>query len=437
MFTSTVPTDVRSHEAEEPLPVRAANSLETLVPAVNSSVWQTPESVAVGAMNRPLALAHRRPALVHATSGPVRTLDDAIRAITTHESRLHSDFVDVDDLRIEGDRLFAGEQEFVLRPGSFARLCAWLHAPSDYIAGLPQSLRDQLLDYALRNGHFSDPKIPRNRRFAKAISRCRLMSRDRVFVDFDRADLTSLDGATVLQAVREGIGEGVSDLELHRFAVSDEGFQLDLVSPRVAEEVRPGDIIRGGVQVQHSLLGEQTTSVEAFVLRLTCLNGAVAHVCLGKDGKHGARHTRRIRRLANTSPMASRLHCEQVRRLAAERFGQLRQHLDQVLALAGRGSVDVARVLEAVLRQARMASEKLRKVLIERAWRQEQHSESTYFGALNAITWLASHAEELDTEEWYRPSESQVRSLQRLAGTFLTHGAERCPHCYSVLWSRN
>jgi hypothetical protein len=382
-------------------------------------------------------IATTKPLPVRATNRSAQTLDDAICAIATHEGRFRTDVVNVGDLRVERDCLLAGEHEFVFRSGSFARLCAWLQAPPDYLARRPPQLRAELLNHGLRTGDFHDPRMPRNRRSAKAIDRCKLVSRDGAFVAFDRADLTRLDGATVLQAVREGIGAGASDLEPDRFTLTEEGFRLNLISPTVAEEVRPGDIVCGGLQVEHHWLAEAATSVQAFLLRCLCRNGAVAHVCLGTDGTHGSRRTRRIRRLDNTLANAGRQHYDQVRDLAAERFGQLRQHLDQTRAMVGLGTVDVERALEALLRHARMASNQLLNVLVERAWRQEQQGEASYFAAFNAITWLATHADRLDPDEWYQPSESQIRGLERVAGTLIAHGNRYCPSCYSVLRHRS
>jgi hypothetical protein len=61
------------------------------------------------------------------------------------------------------------------------------------------------------------------------------------------------------------------------------------------------------------------------------------------------------------------------------------------------------------------------------AWEAEG-SEPSAFGALNALTRVATHSAELP--EWQR------QRLSRLAGIFANQDVHLCPHCFSVLATR-
>jgi hypothetical protein len=78
-----------------------------------------------------------------------------------------------------------------------------------------------------------------------------ILSRDGTFLDFARSDLLTLDDASVLAAACEGVGDLARTLEVQGLGLGDESFVVDVVSPQVTEEVRPGDVIRGGVHIAH------------------------------------------------------------------------------------------------------------------------------------------------------------------------------------------
>ena len=59
-----------------------------------------------------------------------------------------------------------------------------------------------------------------------------------------------------------------------------------------------------------------------------------------------------------------------------------------------------------------------------RAWRDEG-AEDTYYAAVNALTWVASHDSEL--------SNRQRRVLSLLGGMLAFSGVHICPRCFSVL----
>ena len=243
----------------------------------------------------------------------------------------------------------------------------------------------------------------------------RIIHRDGVFIDLGRTDLHTLGGGEVLHAVRDGFGSDAATFEVQELEIRDEAFRLDIVSPSVFAEVRPGDVIEAGVRVEHAYTGERATTVMAFVVRLVCSNGMVHRECVA------SRRTARTRRLDANREDAGILQVGQIRRMTEE----IRKELEPKLVAIGRLAEERAdrSQLEQFLRQARMHSRGLVDQL-RRAWAAEG-DEQTAFGLFNALTRLATHGTEL--------SARQRAMLARLAGIYANRSAHLCPHCFSIL----
>ena len=203
-----------------------------------------------------------------------------------------------------------------------------------------------------------------------------------------------------------------------------------MVSDRIAVDVRPGDAIQAGIHLEHSLLGEQATTVLAYILRLRCENGLTHRECVG------ARRTERTRRVSSRQDNARNLQYEQIRSLVAAAVARLEGKLEAVRRLHDeplQTVEDVDARFERFLRQARMYSLNFLQ-LLRLAWQHELGGDNqlTYFGVLNAMTWLATYPAEL-SGNGYRLSERQRHALSRLAGIFANQHLHICPHCFSVV----
>lgn len=389
---------------------------------IQSATGLTPGSItnSFEAM-RPIRSANS-PRHIRATNTPM-TLAQAGEFIAAHEAGLRRDRVHAHLLRVDSDRLVAGDREYRLGEG-VRRLCTRLHAPADYVAGLPATLRDRVLQYHLESGNLGRSSAPGD---------FWLFSRDGVFLDLVPAHLHSLDGGAVLQAVRAGVGDDAAALEVQNLTIDDEAFRIDLVSPRIANEVRPGDVIGGGVQVEHSLVGDRAPVVMAYVVRLVCSNGLVRRECLGRKGEQGgSRCTPRTRRLGSDRADAHQLQVEQVRRLVAETWEGLLAKMEAICRLRDERVDNPEKQLEQFLRQGRLASRGLMAVL-RQAWT-EEGQEPTAFGLLNALTRAATHP--ITVRQGARDitlTPRQRRLLARLAGLFAYRHVHLCPHCFSVL----
>lgn len=342
-----------------------------------------------------------------------RTLDELDRELAAQEAGLQRCRFPVSEIRVEPGRLIAGRREFLLTDAGERRLCKRFQAPAEYVATIKPSFRALLLQDHLFEGRYADDKLSDK-------NSCLLIRGD-TFLDLGRSDLYTLNNATVVEAVREGVGSAAAELEVRGFHVDDESFALDTVSPQLAEEVRPGDILRAGVHVEHSQLNGQATQVMAYVTRLVCKNGMVHRECLGQS-----RSTPRTRRLSVDRPEAKEMQKAQIRKLVAETWGGLKEKLGVIRRLRDKDLSDVRNTLERFLRQAHLYSRALMDSLLV-AWEQEG-SEKSAFGALNAITRVATHSTELPS--WKR------QRLARLAGVYANQNVHLCPHCFSILATR-
>jgi hypothetical protein len=339
-----------------------------------------------------------------------RTLDETLAEVTAAESGLNRDRFPASQLRVEPGHVIAGEMEFRLGAEGLRRLCRRFQAPADYLRRLNPELRSRVLEHHFAQGRYADRNLTDR-------TTC-IISRDGNFLDLGRSDLLTLSNGAVLQSVREGVGTDAASLEVQGLRLDDESFAVDVVSPSVAEEVRPGDIIRAGVQVSHSPLGGQATQVMAYVHRLLCANGLVQRQCLG--AKRGS--TPRARRLSAERPESREMQMAQIRKLVADTWGGLQEKLTAIRGLRDK-RVEVRAALERFLRQAHLYSVSLMARLLE-AWK-EEGGEGTAFGALNALTRVATHT--LDMPTWQR------QRLSRLAGVYANQDVHLCPHCFSIL----
>jgi hypothetical protein len=365
---------------------------------------------AIGSANSEPEPGHGRP--IHPANNP-RSLDVVLAQISEREAGLSRDRVPLSQVRVESDRLIAGDKEFRLSSEGLQRLCKRFQAPAPYLNRLSPKLRAAILQEHFAESRYLDPKLTDKTSY--------ILSRDGAFLDIGRSDLYTLDNTAVVQAVREGVAGDASVLQVQNLQLDDECFTLDVVSPRIAEEVRPGDVLHAGVHVIHSQLDGQATQVMAFVIRLLCENGMVRRQCLGET----RRSTPRTRRLAADRPEAREMQSAQIRKLVADTWTGLGQQLEAIRRLKDK-PVEVRTALERFLRQAHLFSHDLMDRLLQ-AWETEG-GDASAFGALNALTRVATHAPDLPP--WQR------RRLARLAGIYANQDVHLCPHCFSILATR-
>lgn len=313
-------------------------------------------------------------------------------------------------MRLEDDKLVVGDRTLQIDDEGNERLFRPFNAPPDYLARLSPELRSQVFNFHVADGS-SSVRLADNNTV--------VLSRNGIFRGFDRGDLCRLPAIEVLHAVRDGLQDNNAELEVQALNLLVSALQIDIVGAQLADEIRVGDVIRYGLRVRHSLVGEYATTIESFALRLVCSNGLVQRQCVGARGT--ARSRPRTRRLPGRYGGAPQQQREQIGHLASEAWQCLRGMSDGMRKLQQR-RFDLAN-LQRFLRQARMHSSRLVK-LVEAAWNTEG-AEATAFGVLNALTRVASHEPGLSSQ--------QRRRLDLLAGIFAGQEAHLCPHCFSMI----
>ena len=134
------------------------------------------------------------------------------------------------------------------------------------------------------------------------------------------------------------------------------------------------------------------------------------------------RRASRTRRLPHDHPHARDLQRAQVRRLANDVWEALEEKL-QALPQLQEEQIEVMHVFRRWLQRSRLSICRLLPRL-ELAW-QEEGGATTMYAAVNAVTRLATHCDDLTERERY--------ILARLGGLLAFRRLHLCPRCYSVL----
>jgi hypothetical protein len=242
-----------------------------------------------------------------------------------------------------------------------------------------------------------------------------LVLRGSKLVTISRGELLSLPNSAVIRAVEEELGIESEGLSIARIVNDEELVDVELVSPTKATLVRKGDVVQSGLHIVHHRFGSQATLIEAFVYRLVCSNGMTRRECVG-DG------LQRTRKLPLNFPNNRNLQLGQIRRLTRQTWNGLQAQLDALRATTDRPA-DVEQLLSRWLQRARISMTAMRDRLMA-AWR-EEGAENTHYGAVNALTRVATHHHDL--------SQRQRRVFASLAGLLAFSEVHICPRCLSVL----
>lgn len=410
---STPNSDTNSNDTTNPSTavIRSANNHLSLIEGEN----------AIAATNS--VSPSEEPWATHAANKV--SFDAAIRRIEAHERQFEHSILPANEIRVEAGCVIAGGKELSLGVVGFGNLCQRLKAPESFLLDLEPDMRNRLLRHQIRRGRFADKKM--------SVGKGRLVSRDGWFVDLDRADLITLSGVEILEAIRAGLGETSAALKVETLNLRYDSFQIDLIADRFT-----GGELGGGIHVNHSFLGRYATRVTTYVIRQVCSNGMIQRECVG------SREVARTRRLEDL-PHNRAMQIEQVRRLAEEAAKRITPTFESIGSLRIKALKDetaVYRVMEQFLRNARMHSKHM-MALLRLAWKHELggNRELSYYGVLNAFTWLATHSSRIEEAELktielttnHLPSELQTAQLFRLSGVFANQANHLCPECYRVM----
>ena len=242
------------------------------------------------------------------------TLKPTLGEVAAQVANLEADFTEQlahsQDLRVIDGALFCDGERYELDPDIRKRLFIKARAP--LLGGYSVRLQDIALSEHIQRRDFGND--------------IKLIRRGDRLVTVSRADLIELPCSAVLDAISTELGTDGESLSVARIARDEERLELDLVSPAKAIDVRVGDIVQGGLHIEHTRYGDDAIKIQAFILRLKCSNGMTRRECVP-----GADITR-TRKLAANHPSARALQLNQVRRLARLNWDSLEPQLIELRA---------------------------------------------------------------------------------------------------------
>jgi hypothetical protein len=346
----------------------------------------------------PTALENRP---IDARPKTISTLDELATASAGWDAEFSTRPLPADELRFEAYGLCFDGGMIKMGESGRTRIFNNLTAPTGYLKKLGPALQASVLtEHAIR-GDFGNKPL--------------LVMRNGAFETIVRGELQSLPIAAVIRSIQEAIGKECDSLFVARIGGFPERLDVELVSTSKEIAVRPGDIVQSGLHLSHHPFGTQATQIESLIYRLECTNGLTRRFCKGEGFE-------RTRRLSVSAENGRELQMAQIRRLARRNWDGLQVQLEALRTISERPA-RVRDLLKQWLGNARITG----KPMLERvvaAWQQEG-GENTFFGAINALTRVATHHLDL--------SQRQRRTLAALAGMLAFSERHFCKHCFSIL----
>lgn len=340
----------------------------------------------------------------------LNSLDELITASAEWGAEFSEIPVPANDLRFDAEGIRYEGQLIRLEQKERTALFNKVRAPGSYLAKLSPELQAAALsEHALRGN--SD----RSEKFIGFGKNPVLIMRSGNFETIARGELQPLPIVDVIRSVQEGLGNENAGLFVTRISGYPERLDVDLVSASKEIAVRPGDIVQSGLHITHEPFGNQATQIESFVFRLVCTNGLTRRFCKGEG-------VERTRRLPVSVANRRELQMAQIRRLTRRNWDGLQTQLEALRAISERPA-RVRDLLKQWLRNARITAKPMLDRLVS-AW-EEEGGENTFYGAINALTRVATHHLELSVR--------QRRTLASLAGMLAFSERHICERCFSIL----
>ncbi len=330
------------------------------------------------------------------------TLTSLITTTRDWDASLSDISVHPGELRIREDGISFAGIPLPLTDKVWDRALDQAGAPASYLAKRSPQLRAAALAEHVDAGDFS--------------AEPRLVFKHGELLTITSGGLIDLTYGEVLGAAADELGPEAESLLLTKIERDDQRLEVELVSPSIAVDVRVGDVVRGGIHIVHERYGEHATLIESFVYRLVCRNGMTRRECPSQGG------IARTRKLSTEHPNGRELQIEQIHKLVRQMMDGLRSQLQELRATSERPS-NVPELLLRWLQRARISPRRLMPRLLS-AW-QAEGAEDTHYGAVNAVTRVATHDMEL--------SARQRRVLAALGGLLAFSEVHICPRCFSVL----
>jgi hypothetical protein len=320
--------------------------------------------------------------------------------------------VSVEHVEVTPKTLIVGENSVLFGENARHRLLERAGAPVSYLAKRSIDIQMLALREHISQQVFGGVVVP--------------VIRGGKLFTLNSGHLTELTIFEVISAVADALGASAGDLTVSRITHADGRLEVDLASSAKSLAIRPGDLVKGGLHIEHSRYRGEATHIYAFVYRLVCANGMTRRECVSAEG------IVRTRKLPGDHPRAKELLLDQIRRLTARTWERLEMQLAELRATSEKRA-NVEQILRQWLLRARISTRVTRgngdesRTVLDRllaAWRAEG-ADSTIYAAVNALTSVGSHDFQL--------SARQRRVLSSLGGLLAFSGLHICPRCFAAL----
>lgn len=164
-----------------------------------------------------------------------------------------------------------GQAEMTIRPIAHEQIGARLDIPKKYYDRMLRD-RPELLARNVNTWLHATPE----KRMVRAMS-----GQVRAFLSNKYNRIENEEIAGVVLPI---LGE-IPNVEFLATEITERRMYIQAVAPKIEGEVKVGDVVRAGVTISNSEVGQGSVSVAPFIYRLICKNGAVM-----KDGMLRANH---------------------------------------------------------------------------------------------------------------------------------------------------
>jgi len=287
--------------------------------------------------------------------------------------------------------LLLGNDEYELSEPAFTKVCRLVGIAETLLGKFPRALLVPLLNhwFSQRRGDM----------------KC-LLDRDDLVVAFTKTGVVYVPGVQLLEAVEHALTAkfGNGPFGYHHVFNDLTETQLAVVTPRSTFDVKPGDAVNFGIQLQTSVLGEKPVVISAYVYRLACANGAIS--C-----DNVFTFSRRIR--STTMPAWVEDVCLMAADKAQDEFDRLRALANTKIKHHG------GHIIQGLFREFALPKDTREMI----ATRLVDEGADSLYDVYNAITSTANTSDMTPV---------QIRHLQQAAG-LLAKNHDFCPTCHRTL----
>jgi len=315
--------------------------------------------------------------------------DDALNRHTVEAENVLVQVVSED----EGVLEIGGGNDLQLTDASLSEMAKFFSISVNTFRKFPIDLREHTLNRLLRE---------QTRDHDGYLGIYSIADRAIAFTDPGRPHIRCLP---VFESALEAINPD-GDRELNNFSLTRQGFSVNLMSDRAVDVAHVGDVTQGGLRLKHSDVGAYGTALQAFLLRLICLNG-LARASSVARGHFSAEDE--FEAGAMVSDWARELYLELDDHL------HLYERLNEIALPDPYGAIER-------LGERNGLSEDCTEMVLD-AYALEAAIPDSMYRLTNALTYVSTHGQ-FDTQ-------TQPKKLQNLADYLVGNGESLCPHCLS------